>query len=349
MFWQKHLKYIKTEMIAHNVSLKSFNTFGIDVNASSYFNVTSTETLKLVLKEHKEQPLFFLGGGSNMLLTKDIKALVLHLNLKGIDILEETEDTVTVKAMAGENWHDFVIWCLNKNFGGIENLSLIPGNTGTAPIQNIGAYGVELKDVFVSCETINIKDQTTRVFDKTECKFDYRESIFKQQLKGQYIITSVNLKLTKSNHKLHLDYGAIKQELEKCNIKEPTIQDISNAVIAIRQNKLPDPKEIGNSGSFFKNPIISVDQFKDLRQNFPEIPSYKISEKEVKVPAGWLIEKAGFKGKRFGDYGVHNKQALVLVNYGNAKGEDIYQLALLIKKTIKRLFNIEIETEVNII
>jgi UDP-N-acetylmuramate dehydrogenase len=336
-------------MISHNVSLQSFNTFGIDAKASSYCNVTSVKTLKSVLKEYHNKPLFFLGGGSNMLLTKDIEALVLHLNLKGIDIVEETDETVVIKAMAGENWHDFVLWCLKHNFGGVENLSLIPGNIGTAPIQNIGAYGVELKDIFLSCEAISVKDQNVRVFNKAECKFDYRESIFKQQLKGQYIITSVNLKLTKNNHQLHLDYGAIKDQLLKSKIEEPTIKDISNAVIAIRQSKLPDPKEIGNSGSFFKNPIISADLFKKLQENFPEILSYKISDKEVKVPAGWLIEKAGFKGKRFGDYGVHNKQALVLVNYGNAKGEDIYQLALLIKHTINRIFNIEIETEVNII
>jgi UDP-N-acetylmuramate dehydrogenase len=336
-------------MISHNVSLQSFNTFGINAYASSYCNITTVETLKSVLKEHHQKPLFFLGGGSNMLLTKNIEALVLHLNLKGIDIVKETEDSVIVKAMAGENWHDFVLWSLKHNFGGVENLSLIPGNIGTAPIQNIGAYGVELKDIFVSCEAINVKNQTVKVFNKAQCKFDYRESIFKQQLKGKYIITSVNLKLTKTNHLLHLDYGAIKQQLKELEIKKPTIKDISDAVIAIRQSKLPDPKELGNSGSFFKNPIISKDQFNKLQENFPEIPSYKISDKEVKVPAGWLIEKAGFKGKRFGEYGVHNKQALVLVNYGNAKGEDIYKLALLIKNTIKRIFNIEIETEVNII
>jgi UDP-N-acetylmuramate dehydrogenase len=251
--------------------------------------------------------------------------------------------------MAGENWHEFVLWCLQYNFGGIENLSLIPGNIGTAPIQNIGAYGVELKDVFLSCEAIHVKDQSLRRFSKTDCNFGYRESVFKQDSKGEYIITSVNLELTKVNHKLRIDYGAIKTELEASNIDKPKIQDVSNAVIAIRQSKLPDPKEIGNSGSFFKNPIISTAQFNKLEENFPAAPSYKISDKEVKVPAGWLIEKAGFKGKRFNDYGVHNKQALVLVNYGNASGKDIFELAKLIQKTVKRIFNIAIETEVNII
>ncbi|MCL4144792.1 UNVERIFIED_CONTAM: hypothetical protein GTU68_043525 [Idotea baltica] len=335
--------------IANNVSLKSFNTFGIDAKAKSFCNITSVKILCEVLKEQQSNPLFILGGGSNMLLTKDIDALVLHINLKGIEVISETENTVTVKAMAGENWHEFVIWCLKHNYGGVENLSLIPGNIGTAPIQNIGAYGVELKDVFLSCEAININEQSLRTFTKTDCNFGYRESVFKQELKGDYIITSVNLKLTKNNHKLNTGYGAIKTELEASKINKPTIQDISKAVIAIRQSKLPDPKEIGNSGSFFKNPIVSAEQFNKLQENFPNVPSYKISEQEIKVPAGWLIETAGFKGKRFKDYGVHNKQALVLVNYSNASGKDIFELAQLIQKTVKRLFNITIETEVNII
>ena len=336
-------------LIEKNISLKPFNTFGIDVRASSYCNISTVEDLKNTLNAHRKKPLFVLGGGSNMLLTKDIEAVVLHINLKGIEIVNETDEKVIIKAMAGENWHEFVLWCLSKNFGGIENLSLIPGNVGTAPIQNIGAYGVELKDVFISCETINIKDQTIKTFTKTECKFDYRESIFKQELKGQFIITSVNFELTKKNHSIHEEYGAIKQELDINSIVRPTIKDISNAVIKIRQSKLPDPKEIGNSGSFFKNPVISNNQFEVLKGNFPQVPSYKVSDTETKVPAGWLIEKAGFKGKRFDNYGVHKKQALVLVNYGDAKGSDIFKLAQLIQKTVRRLFNIDIETEVNII
>jgi len=335
--------------IVNNVSLKPFNTFGIDAKATSFCNITSVEALFSILNEQHTNPLFILGGGSNMLLTQDIDALVLHINLKGITVISETEDTVIIRAMAGENWHDFVLWCLEHNYGGVENLSLIPGNIGTAPIQNIGAYGVELKDVFFSCEAISIKDQTTRIFSKTDCNFGYRESVFKQDLKGEYIITSVNIQLTKNNHNLRVDYGAIKNELDSSKIVNPTIQDISKAVIAIRQSKLPDPKNIGNSGSFFKNPIISKVQFKKLLENFPKIPSYKISDEYVKVPAGWLIEKAGFKGKRFKDYGVHHKQALVLVNYGNASGNEIFQLAKLIQKTVKRLFDITIETEVNII
>ena len=335
--------------IINNASLKPFNTFGIDANAQSYCDIRSMESLKKILKEQHSKPLFFLGGGSNMLLTKDIEALVLHINLKGIEVVSETDDSVIIKAMAGENWHNFVLWCLKHNYGGIENLSLIPGNIGTAPIQNIGAYGVELKDLFISCEAVNVDNQNLKIFSKSDCNFGYRESIFKQDLKGDYIITSVNLELTKNNHHLRIDYGAIKNELHTLQIVNPTIQDISNAVIAIRQSKLPDPKEIGNSGSFFKNPIVSTEVFNTLQTNFSDAPSYAISVDEVKIPAGWLIEKAGFKGKRFKNYGVHDKQALVLVNYGNANGKDILELAQLIQKTVKRLFNINIETEVNIL
>ncbi len=332
-----------------NVSLKDFNTFGIDAKANRYANIKTVNDLKYILKTEIAKPIFILGGGSNMLLTKDIDALVLHINNKGIDIINDTENYVVVEAQAGENWHDFVLWCLDHDFGGVENLSLIPGNIGTAPIQNIGAYGVELKDVFHSCKAMNVKTQEIKTFNKSDCKFGYRESIFKQELKNQYIITSVCLQLTKNSHNLHMDYGAITSELERLQVSQPKIKDISKAVINIRQSKLPDPKEIGNSGSFFKNPIISKAQFDKIKINFPNAPHYIISETEVKIPAGWLIETSGFKGKRFGNYGVHNKQALVLVNYGNALGDDIYKLAKLIQSTVLRLFDITIETEVNII
>lgn len=336
-------------IIQENVSLKQFNTFGIDAKANRYANITSTNDLKHILKTQATKPIFILGGGSNMLLTKDIDALVVHINLKGINIIKETTDYAIVEAQAGENWHNFILWCLEKNLGGVENLSLIPGNIGTAPIQNIGAYGVELKDVFHSCEAINIKTQEFKTFSKSDCNFGYRESVFKQELKDKYIITSVKLRLTKNIHSLNTNYGAITAELENLNITNPTIKDISKAVIKIRQSKLPDPKEIGNSGSFFKNPVISALQYEKIKHNFPDAPHYKISESEVKIPAGWLIETAGFKGKRFGEYGVHNKQALVLVNYGDALGEDILNLAHLIQKTVLKLFDIKIETEVNII
>ena len=335
--------------IQYNISLKDYNTFGIDVNASHFVSVSSVSDLISVVKQKDFPKKLIIGGGSNMLLTKDVEDLVVHINLKGKTILSEDENSVLVQAEAGENWHRFVLWCLEQDFGGLENMSLIPGNVGTSPIQNIGAYGVELKDNFMSCEALNLKTLELETFTKEACDFGYRNSIFKQHAKGKYIITSVVFKLTKKNHILHTNYGAITSQLEAMQILQPTIQDISKAVIAIRESKLPNPKEIGNSGSFFKNPVISVDLFKQLQQNFPEAPSYPVSEKEVKVPAGWLIEQAGFKGKTFGNYGVHKKQALVLVNYGGAKGEDILALSKLIQKTIYRIFNISIEAEVNIL
>lgn len=335
--------------IKNNISLKPFNTFGIEVKAKQFAEIHSFSELNNILTSNHNLPLFILGGGSNMLLTKDVQALVLHIKIKGITIESEDEDFAIVKANAGENWHQFVLWCIENNLGGVENLSLIPGNVGTAPIQNIGAYGVELKDVFVSCDTINIEDKTQKTFFKSDCHFGYRESVFKQeQNKGKYIITSVRFKLSKKNHKLNINYGAITSQLQAMGIVSPTIKDVSNAVIAIRQSKLPDPKKIGNSGSFFKNPIITKSDFERLKTNFPNIPSYTVSENQIKIPAGWLIEQAGFKGKTFNNYGVHEKQALVLVNYGEASGKDIYNLSLLIKKTIKRLFGIDLETEVNI-
>jgi len=335
--------------IHHQYSLKDYNTFGIDVKAQTFGKVNTIKDLKEVLKKQSHHEVFILGGGSNMLLTKNIDQLVLHINLKGIEVLSETDDKVKVKVMAGENWHEFVLWTLNKNYGGVENLALIPGNVGTAPIQNIGAYGVELKDVFVSCEAVHIPTQNTKTFYYKDCAFGYRESVFKQALKGQYIITSITLELYKAPHHLHLEYGAIKSELEKQQITNASITDVANAVISIRQQKLPDPKEIGNSGSFFKNPVIPLNQYQSLKENFEDVPCYPVDKDHVKVPAGWLIEKAGFKGKRFKNYGVHKKQALVLVNYGGAKGEDIYKLAQLIQETVLRLFHIQIETEVNII
>lgn len=335
--------------ILNNISLKPYNTFGIDVSAKHFVSVANMDDLTKVLNLKAYQNRLILGGGSNMLLTKNQNTLVIHINLKGISVVSEDEDFAIVKANAGENWHEFVLWCLKHNFGGIENMSLIPGNVGTAPIQNIGAYGVELKDNFVSCEALALETNKIESFNKTDCNFGYRNSIFKQEAKGKYIITSVTFKLTKRKHKLNINYGTIASELEETGVKNPNIQNISQAVISIRESKLPNPKEIGNSGSFFKNPVISKSQFNTLIKNFKDIPNYPISDDEVKIPAGWLIEKAGFKGKCFGSYGVHKKQALVLVNYGNAKGEDILKLSELIQKTIKRLFNISIEAEVNIL
>lgn len=335
--------------IQQNISLKPYNTFSIDVTAKHFVSVSNIEELGEVLALKNFPKKLILGGGSNMLLTKNQDVLVIHINLKGISIVSEDENHAFIKASAGENWHEFILWCLDNNFGGLENMSLIPGNVGTAPIQNIGAYGVELKDNFVSCEALSLKSNKIISFHKNDCKFDYRNSIFKQEVNGEFIITSVTFKLTKNNHELNINYGTISSQLEEMGIKNPTIQDISEAVIFIRESKLPNPKEIGNSGSFFKNPIISKKQFDALAKKFKDIPSYPISDNEVKVPAGWLIEKAGFKGKRFGNYGVHKKQALVLVNYGNASGEDILNLSKLIQKTIKRIFDVSIEAEVNIL
>lgn len=335
--------------IKHHISLKPYNTFGIDVAAEKFVSVHSVHELITVLKAYKNIPKLILGGGSNILLTQPVKGLVVHLNLKGKSILFENESTVHIKGQAGENWHDFVLYCLDNNYGGIENLSLIPGNLGTAPIQNIGAYGIELKDVMVSCEVLDLSTYSIKTLANQDCGFGYRDSIFKGKKRGDYIILSVTLELTKRNHKLHTAYGAIANQLKAMGIEKPTIKDVSNAVISIRQSKLPDPKKIGNSGSFFKNPILSIDHFNTLKSIFPTIPNYPASEKTVKVPAGWLIEEAGFKGKTLGNYGVHKKQALVLVNYGGAKGSDILDLARLIQKTIDRIFNIKIETEVNIL
>jgi len=335
--------------IQENISLKPYNTFGIDVLAKQFVSVSNTDELYEILKSKDYPKRFILGAGSNMLLTQNIDALVIHINLKGISIESQSKHKVLVKASAGENWHEFVLWCLNHDFGGIENLSLIPGNVGTAPIQNIGAYGVEIKDVFESCEALQISSGVIKTFTKEDCQFEYRNSVFKNELKEDYIILNATFKLSTKNHDIKTDYGAISGELMEQNINNPTIRDISNAVIAIRASKLPDPKKIGNSGSFFKNPVISKTHYNTLKENFPSMPSYEVSTDVVKVPAGWLIEHAGFKGKTFGNYGVHKNQALVLVNYGNANGEDIKNLAFLIQKTILQIFNIELEAEVNII
>jgi UDP-N-acetylmuramate dehydrogenase len=335
--------------IKTHFSLKKHNTFGIEAKAKRFIAVQTVAELKTVLEENKSEKKFILGGGSNMLLTKDIDALVIHIDLKGKKITKEDENFVWVEAQAGENWHEFVLWTIENDFGGLENMSLIPGNVGTTPVQNIGAYGAEIKDTFVSCEAMTMANQEMKTFKKQECHFGYRESIFKNEVKDQYIITSVVFKLTKRNHKINVSYGDISSELAKNGVSIPTLKDVSKAVIAIRQSKLPDPKELGNSGSFFKNPIVLKSDFEKIHQKFPEMKFYEVSETEVKVPAGWLIEQAGFKGKRFGDAGVHKNQALVLVNYGNATGQEILILSKEIQDTVFKMFGILIEAEVNII
>jgi UDP-N-acetylmuramate dehydrogenase len=333
--------------IQQNISLKKYNTFGIAVNAKRFISVDSVYELQQLLKIEKN--LFLISGGSNMLLTKDIDTLVVHIDIKGISIDKEDENAVYLTVNAGEDWHEFVLWCISNEYGGIENLSLIPGNVGTCPIQNIGAYGVEVKDTITKIEGLEVASGKLVTFSNKACKFGYRNSIFKNSHKGKIILTSVGFKLTKKEHQLNTSYGAIETELTLKKILKPTLKNVSDAVIAIRKSKLPDPKEIGNSGSFFKNPVITQSKFLELQKKYPKVPSYSVSNDAVKVPAGWLIEQAGFKGKRFGNCGVHEKQALVLVNYGNASGKEIYKLAQKIQETILHLFSISLEIEVNII
>jgi UDP-N-acetylmuramate dehydrogenase len=336
------------EIIA-NYPLKHHNTFAISAFAKEFVQVHTVQELATVLRKNKGKKLFILGGGSNMLLTQDIDALVIHVDLKGKNIIKTEGDHADVKAMAGENWHEFVVYCMENGLGGLENLSLIPGNVGTTPIQNIGAYGTEIKDIFVSCEAMDISTQEIKVFTKEECEFAYRESIFKGQLKDRYVITSVTFRLTTAHHKINTSYGDIAAELTRQGVALPTIKDVSNAVTAIRRSKLPDPKELGNSGSFFKNPIITSEEFEKAHLLHPQMPHYTISDTLVKVPAGWLIEQSGFKGKRFGDAGVHKNQALVLVNYGNATGQELLALSKNIQETVFKNFGIHIEAEVNVI
>jgi len=335
--------------ILTNYSLKKYNTFGIDASASRFIAVDSVIQLAEVLKEHHDEKLFILGGGSNMLLARYIDALVIHTDIKGKEVVWQNDKTVHIKAMAGENWHEFVLYCIDNGYGGIENLSLIPGNVGTTPIQNIGAYGTEIKDTMVSCEAMDISTQETVTFTNADCEFGYRESVFKGKFKNKYVITSVTFGLTKTAHKINVSYGDIAAELAKHNIVTPSLKEVSNAITTIRQSKLPDPKELGNSGSFFKNPIITIEEFERIYLLHPTMPHYTLDDTYVKVPAGWLIEQAGFKGKRFGDAGVHAKQALVLVNYGNATSEELLSLARKIQETVFNTFGIKIEAEVNIV
>ncbi len=331
--------------IQQNISLKPYNTFGLDVPAKEFIQINSMQALKQILAYNKD--VFVLGGGSNMLLTKPIESLVVKLDVKGKRILSEDENQVIVEVFAGENWHNFVLWAIENDYGGIENLSLIPGNVGACPIQNIGAYGVEVKDVILRVHVLERATLQEKIIPNPQCNFGYRTSIFKTSEKDKYIITSVVFKLTKKNHQIKASYGTIQQELKNNKINEPTIKDISNAVVKIRSEKLPNPTEIGNSGSFFKNPVVEKDIFIKIQTEYPNMPFYAVNDK-YKIPAGWLIEQCGFKGKRFGDAGVHKNQALVLVNYGNATGKEILQLSEQIKSCIKNTFNINLETEVNI-
>ncbi|SHE63408.1 UDP-N-acetylmuramate dehydrogenase [Chryseobacterium sp. OV279] len=334
-----------------NFSLKPYNTFGVDVNAKYFIEVQTLEELRDAINYSKNHHLsiLFLGGGSNILLTKDFDGLAIKLSLIGIDEKDLNDNEVLVTAKAGENWHELVMYSLEKNYGGLENLSLIPGNVGTSPMQNIGAYGTEIKDIFVSCSVLDLENLALRTFNLEECRFGYRDSIFKQEGKGKYVILEVTFKLTKKDHHIKTEYGAIKTELENLGITHPTIQDVSKAVIHIRQSKLPDPKETGNAGSFFKNPTIPLAQFEDLKQKFENIPGYPNGD-VVKVPAGWLIEQCGWKGKQIGNAASHKLQALVIVNAtGNATGKEIFDFSTEIIHSVQEKFGIELEREVNIL
>jgi UDP-N-acetylmuramate dehydrogenase len=333
-----------------NHSLKPYNTFGISASSKLFITINSIEELQelLTTSQFLSNELLVLGGGSNILLTKNFNGLAVKNNLKGIELLQNNEEFVLVKCNAGEVWHEFVLWCIQKNYAGLENLSLIPGCTGASPMQNIGAYGVEIKDVFYELEALNIQSGELINFSKNECEFGYRESVFKRKLKNQFIITSVTFKLLKKPI-FHTEYGAIKQELDSMKVTELSIKNISQAVINIRKSKLPNPSEIGNAGSFFKNPEVSLEAYQKLKNHFNNIVAYELENGNYKLAAGWLIEQCGLKGYRVGDAGVHKLQSLVLVNYGNASGNEIYNLSTHVIDSVKEKFNVDLEREVNVI
>ncbi|HTN46425.1 MAG TPA: UDP-N-acetylmuramate dehydrogenase [Flavipsychrobacter sp.] len=335
--------------ILHNVSLKPYNTFGMDVPAE-YFTVLNEVAQIQELEEKNDLPSqkTILGGGSNILLTKPVAGLVIKNELKGIDVAEENEDHIWLEVKAGEIWHHLVLYTIHRGWGGLENLSLIPGCVGASPMQNIGAYGVEVKDTIDQVVAWHWQEKRFIVFYNSDCRFGYRDSIFKNKLKDKVLITSVTFRLHKQPQ-LNTSYGAIQQELQAMGVSEPSVRSVSDAVIAIRSSKLPDPEKIGNSGSFFKNPTISVQQFQKLQTIYPSLPSYKVSDDQIKLAAGWLIEQCGWKGYRKGDAGVHEKQALVLVNYGHAKGSDVYQLSSEIIQSVKEKFDIALEREVQLL
>lgn len=338
-------------MVLKNYPLDSLNTFGLKAKAALYCEIDSAETLASLWKSNlfvMNKPLV-LGGGSNLLFLKDYIGIVLKNNLRGREVLQEGEESVQIELGAGENWHQAVLWTLEQGWGGLENLSFIPGTVGAAPIQNIGAYGVELESVFESLTAFDMLYGTTVEFNKVQCAFGYRESIFKKtENKGRYFILSVRLRLNK-HHQPKMDYGDIKAVLERKSISNPGIKEVSNAVIEIRQSKLPDPAVLGNSGSFFKNPVVSKTIAEKIRANYPEVKIFEVDEERVKIPAGWLIEASGWKGKRIGNVGMHEKQALVLVNYGNATGAELWEHAQKVIDDIENRFGIRLQPEVNVI
>jgi UDP-N-acetylmuramate dehydrogenase len=336
--------------ILENYSLKKYNTFGIEVNTKHFVEINFEDELIDFLKNRPElkEKLFVIGGGSNILFTKNYDGTVLKYSQKGIEVLETNENFVLVKASAGEVWDDVVKYCVENNFYGIENLSLIPGTVGAAPIQNIGAYGVEFKDAFHSLECYEIESCSKKILAKDDCAFGYRDSIFKNDLKGKYVITSVTLKLN-TQKSFNISYRALKDYFPKSNASDITLQKVSDAVREIRKSKLPDPDGLGNAGSFFKNPEIDHKQFLRLNEKYPDLVFHKVNEGYYKIPAGWLIEKCGFRGKRIGNVGCYKMQALIIVNYGNATGLEIKKFSELIRDKVYKAFKINLETEVNIL
>lgn len=332
-----------------NVSLKPYNTFGIDVEAGFLLPVSGVNEIREAYSDETLGPLdkLILGGGSNVLFTRDVNGLVLLNQIRGIEVVREDEEYIWVKAGAGEVWHDLVMWSIARGLGGIENLSLIPGSVGAGPMQNIGAYGVELKDAFHSLEALHLDTLEVREFSKSECGFGYRESVFKHTFKNQFFITAVTFCLNKQP-RLNISYGAIQQELQNAGVVNPGVKDVSDAVIRIRQSKLPDPGILGNAGSFFKNPEVEQSVFDSIRQDNPTVVGYPTSPGKIKLAAGWLIEQCGWKGKVVGHTGAHKDQALVLVNYGCANGNEIYELALAIRDSVLMKFGVRIDPEVNI-
>ena len=331
--------------INKEASLKKFNTFNVSETANFIYEVEGISELKRILSDSKGK-ILILGGGSNILFTKRFEGTIINLKNKGIKVVSENKDSILVEVCAGENWNDFVIWAVENNYGGIENLSLIPGNVGAAPIQNIGAYGVELKDIFYSCSGIELDSLKEFEMNKSECKFSYRNSIFKNELKDKVVITSIKLNLTKDNHHFNIAYKDLKENLSN---SELSLKVISDEVIKIRQSKLPDHKSVGNCGSFFKNPIVSLSKLKKIKAVYPNLPSFKIDSNNYKIPAAWLIEKSGFKERGNKNVGVYENQPLVIINHGSATGKEILDFANEIKETIYNNFNIQLEEEVLII
>jgi UDP-N-acetylmuramate dehydrogenase len=335
--------------ILENISLKKYNTFGIDVSSRYFTEVDSVSDIQSLLSDKKinSNPRLILGGGSNILFTRNFDGIVVKNNLKGMELVKEDQENYFVKAGGGEVWHEFVLHCIKNGYAGVENLSLIPGCVGAAPIQNIGAYGVEQKETFYELEAIDLRENKTVVFSNSDCRFGYRDSIFKRDAKGKFIITSVTFRLFKKP-KFNTSYGAINQEMEKIGVKEISIATISQAVCNIRRSKLPDPEKIGNAGSFFKNPTVSSAKFEPLKKEYPNVVGYPAGN-DVKLAAGWLIEQCGWKGKKIGNTGVHKDQALVLVNYGGANGAEVYELSGKILQSVKEKFGVELEREVVIV